>query len=159
MNSHFNAILSAPFGKIGVRIADGMVRELVYLPVSMASQRPACALTREVARQLDAYYADPDAVFSLPLAPAGTAFQQRVWQQISAIPRGGVTTYGNIARAVRSAPRAVGQACGANWYPIVIPCHRVVSAAGIGGFANHDTDGFFLDVKRWMLRHEGVMLA
>ena len=159
MNRHFDAVLPAPFGKMGVRIAEGMVRELVYLPDSMPDQAPGCALTRKVARQLEAYYANPDVVFTLPLAPAGTAFQQQVWNRISTVPRGAVTTYGTIARTIGSAPRAVGQACGANWYPIVIPCHRVVSAAGIGGFANHDADGFFLDVKRWLLRHEGVMLT
>jgi methylated-DNA-[protein]-cysteine S-methyltransferase len=159
MTRHFDAVLPAPFGKIGVRVSDGLVRELVYLPSSLPEQAPTCALTQSVARQLDAYYDNPHATFNLPLAPAGTAFQQRVWERISAVPCGGVTTYGNIARAIQSAPRAVGQACGANWYPIVIPCHRVVSATGIGGFANHDADGFFLDVKRWLLRHEGVLLT
>lgn len=159
MNRHFDVVLPAPFGKVGVRVAEGLVRELVYLPDSFPERAPSCELTQRVAQQLDAYYANPDATFDLPLAPAGTAFQQRVWERISAVPRGGVTTYGNVARAIGSAPRAVGQACGANWYPIVIPCHRVVSASGIGGFANHDADGFFLDVKRWLLRHEGVMLT
>jgi methylated-DNA-[protein]-cysteine S-methyltransferase len=51
----------------------------------------------------------------------------------------------------------VGQACGANWYPLVIPCHRVTAAGGLGGFANHDDEtGFHLGVKRWLLTHEGV---
>jgi methylated-DNA-[protein]-cysteine S-methyltransferase len=54
-------------------------------------------------------------------------------------------------------PRAVGQACGDNWFPILIPCHRVVSASGIGGFSHH-TDGYLLNIKHWLLRHEGVML-
>ena len=56
-----------------------------------------------------------------------------------------------------SVPRAVGQACGDNWFPILIPCHRVVSASGIGGFSHH-TDGYLLNIKHWLLRHEGVML-
>ncbi len=104
------------------------------------------------------YYANPDAAFDLPLAPAGSDFQQRVWQAISAVPRGAVTTYGTIAEAIGAMPRAVGQACGQNPFPIVIPCHRVVSARGIGGFSHHAEDGFYLDVKRWLLRHEGAML-
>ena len=63
-----------------------------------------------------------------------------------------------IARGLQSMPRAVGQACGQNWFPIVIPCHRVVAANGLGGFAHHGEEGFHLGVKRWLLRHEGAML-
>jgi methylated-DNA-[protein]-cysteine S-methyltransferase len=80
-----------------------------------------------------------------------------VWTAISAIPRGDVRTYGAIAKAIRSAPRAVGQACGANWFPLVIPCHRVTASGGLGGFSHHDDEtGFHLSVKRWLLAHEGV---
>ena len=87
----------------------------------------------------------------------GTAFQQRVWGAIASIPRGHVRTYGDLARLLGSAPRAVGQACGANWFPLVVPCHRVTAAGGLGGFSNSaDADGFHLGVKRWLLAHEGV---
>lgn len=74
---------------------------------------------------------------------------------IHAIPRGAVLTYGEVARRIASAPRAVGQACGANWFPLVIPCHRVTASGGLGGFARHD-GGFHQEVKRWLLAHEGV---
>jgi len=70
-----------------------------------------------------------------------------------------VLTYGQLARQLGSVPRAVGQACGANYFPIVIPCHRVVSSSGIGGFAHHAEDGFFRNVKRWLLTHEGLPYA
>ncbi|MET0964601.1 MAG: methylated-DNA--[protein]-cysteine S-methyltransferase, partial [Noviherbaspirillum sp.] len=101
--------------------------------------------------------AEPDFRFELPLATVGTGFQQRVWSAIAAIPRGSVRTYGGIARLLGSAPRAVGQACGANWFPLVVPCHRVVAAGGLGGFSNSDdAAGFHLGVKRWLLAHEGV---
>lgn len=158
MASRFDAVLPAPFGKIGVRTEGALVREIVYLPPATAEVAPASPLARLVAGQLEAYYADPDTVFALPLAPVGTDFQQRVWQAICAVPRGTVTTYGTIAKSLQSMPRAVGQACGQNWFPIVIPCHRVVSASGLGGFAHHGEDGFYLDVKRWLLRHEGALL-
>ena len=52
----------------------------------------------------------------------------------------------------------MGQACGDNPFPLVVPCHRVVGAKGLGGFAHHGEDGFHLEVKRWLLRHERVML-
>jgi methylated-DNA-[protein]-cysteine S-methyltransferase len=80
-----------------------------------------------------------------------------VWARIAAIPRGETRRYGELAAALASAPRAVGQACGANWYPLIIPCHRVTAAGGLGGFARRDEgDGFQTGVKRWLLAHEGV---
>lgn len=159
MPSPFDAVLEAPFGKLGVRVVEGALWEIVYLPDSARTVDSAAPLIRRLAHQLDAYYDNADAVFDVPLTHTGTGFQHRVWDAICAVPRGAVTTYGTLAKQIRGAPRAVGQACGANWYPILIPCHRVVSASGIGGFSNHDEDGFHLNVKRWLLRHEGVMLA
>ena len=153
----FSAVVPAPFGAIGVRTAGGLLQELVYLPPSHAPQDPADALAEQAAAQLARYFAEPDFRFDLPLATVGTGFQQRVWSAIAAIPRGTVRTYGDIARLLASAPRAVGQACGANWFPLVVPCHRVIAAGGLGGFSNSDdAAGFHLGVKRWLLAHEGV---
>ena len=156
-NDLFSAVVAAPFGAIGVRTEAGMLRELVYLPPSFAEKAPSDRLAEQAASQIEQYLREPDFRFDLPLAAAGTAFQQRVWKTIAAIPRGTVLTYGEIAKAIRSAPRAVGQACGANWFPLIIPCHRVTAAGGLGGFAHHDDEtGFHLGVKRWLLRHEGA---
>jgi methylated-DNA-[protein]-cysteine S-methyltransferase len=156
-SSIFTAIVDAPFGAVGIRVADDVLRELVYLPSGFAEKAPADALSEQVAVQLERYFQEPDFRFNLPLADAGTAFQRRVWDAISAIPRGEVLTYGQVAKLIRSAPRAVGQACGANWFPLVIPCHRVTASGGLGGFSNHDDEtGFHLGVKRWLLKHEGV---
>jgi methylated-DNA-[protein]-cysteine S-methyltransferase len=155
--SLFDAVVPAPFGAVGIRIEGDQLKELVYLPSSYPLSAPADALCRRVDEQLQAYFTDPGFRFDLPLAAAGTAFQQRVWQTISGIPRGETLTYGEVAKRLRSAPRAVGQACGANWFPMVIPCHRVLAAGGLGGFSNSDeADGFHLGVKRWLLAHEGV---
>lgn len=82
-------------------------------------------------------------------------FRRSVWAKIAAIGPGRTRSYGEIARELGSAPRAVGQACGANPLPLVIPCHRVVASGGIGGFAHHEA-GFYLSVKRWLLSHEGA---
>ncbi len=153
----FSAIISAPFGAMGIRCEAQQLRELVYLPPSFAERAPSDALSEEVARQVQAYFDDADFVFNLPLLACGTDFQRRVWAAISSVPRGEVRTYGQIAKAVQSAPRAVGQACGANWVPLVIPCHRVTASGGLGGFAHHaDNEGFHLNVKRWLLKHEQV---
>ncbi|MBI2318943.1 MAG: MGMT family protein, partial [Betaproteobacteria bacterium] len=85
-----------------------------------------------------------------------TPFQRRVWSAIAAIAPGRTRSYGDIARELGSSARAVGQACGENSFPLVIPCHRVVSAAGIGGFA-HSGGGYLLEAKRWLLGHEGAI--
>lgn len=153
----FSAIVAAPFGAIGIRTDDGRVRELVYLQPRFDAKDAQDPVADTTARQVERYLADPDFVFDLPLFEAGSVFQKRVWGAISAIPRGTVKTYGRIAKDIGSAPRAVGQACGANWFPLVIPCHRVTAAGGLGGFASHDDEnGFHLSVKRWLLRHEGA---
>lgn len=158
--AHFSAIVAAPFGAVGIRSQDGLLRELVYLQphyAQWAGQAPRDATAALAAVQLAAYFRDPDAAFALPLAEVGSAFQRRVWAAVAAIPRGQVLTYGQLAARVGSAARAVGQACGANWFPLVVPCHRVTAAAGLGGFSKHaDGAGFHVGVKRWLLGHEGV---
>lgn len=156
-SSLFSAIVTAPFGAVGIRSDDACVHELVYLPAHYAPQAPTSRLAQSAVKQIERYLADPDFRFDLPLAEVGTPFQRRVWQAIAAIPRGQVLTYGDVARLIASAPRAVGQACGANWYPLVIPCHRVTAAGGLGGFANSDAaEGYHVGIKRWLLAHEGV---
>jgi methylated-DNA-[protein]-cysteine S-methyltransferase len=156
----FSAIVAAPFGAIGIRTEAGQVRELVYLPPHFGEKDATDGVADAACQQVERYLADPDFAFSLPLFDVGSPFQQRVWAAISAIPRGSVRTYGQVASHVGSAPRAVGQACGANWFPLVIPCHRVTAAGGLGGFSNQDDEhGFHLGVKRWLLTHEGAALA
>ena len=94
----FSAIVPAPFGAIGVRTADALLQELVYLPPSHKPQDPADALAERAAGQIQRYFAEPDFRFDLPLADVGTGFQQRVWSAIASIPRGHVRTYGDLAR-------------------------------------------------------------
>ena len=155
----FNAVIDAPFGKVCIRTEGEAVREIVYLPESMQNVAPDTPLAQRAVEQIERYFAEPSAKFDFPLATAGTAFRRRVWQALCEIPPGAVVTYGQLARQLGSVPRAVGQACGDNCFPIVIPCHRVVSSSGIGGFAHHADDGFFRNVKRWLLAHEGIPYA
>lgn len=112
-------------------------------------------LTGMWADKLDAYFAGKLENFAYPPSTSGTPFQQKVWLVIAAIPYGQVISYGDIARLIGSSPRAVGQACGRNPLPIIIPCHRVVSACGLGGFSLSNQD-FELNIKRWLLTHEGA---
>jgi len=149
----FQACIDTPFALVGIRTEGDELAEIVYLPPSVDALAPANALAERACVQIERYVADPGYRFKLPLKRTGTEFQRRVWEQISAIPCGRTRTYGELARILRSAPRAVGQACGTNYFPLVIPCHRVVAANGLGGFAHHSS-GYLLDVKRRLLAHE-----
>ena len=149
----YHAIVTFPQMKVALRTREERVAEICYLPPSVATRAPANPLAERAARQLEAYRANPDTVFDLPLLVEGTEFQRRLWQALCEIPRGKTLTYGELAKRLGAEPRAIGQACGDNRLPIVIPCHRVVAANGIGGFA-HATSGYLLEAKRWLLAHE-----
>jgi methylated-DNA-[protein]-cysteine S-methyltransferase len=151
----YAAVVSVPTFSIGVMCNDDEITAIDYLE-PCADQKPVSPLAQEAVRQLRAWLADPRFEFGLPLAPAGTHFQRRVWNRIAAIPSGQTLSYGEVAAAIRSGPRAVGNACGANPYPIVVPCHRVIAAhQALGGFGRQG-GGFLLDIKRWLLQHENA---
>lgn len=153
----YDVVVEFPKMKVGVETRDGLVVGIRYLPLSSPSVLPRNALAEKALKQLERYREDPDVVFDLPLAIEGTPLQRGVWQAMCAIPRGRTRTYGDLARELGVHfpvdARAVGQACGDNRLPIVIPCHRVVAANGIGGFS-HATEGYLIEVKRWLLAHE-----
>jgi len=153
--STYAAKIRTPFGVLGIRTAHGEVTSIEYLSRSERAVAPTDPVARRAVQEIEHYFADPRHRFTLPIAPRGTPFQRRVWEAIAAIPVGESRTYGEIARMVRSAPRAVGQACGANPIALVVPCHRVVGSLGmLGGFMN-TTEGDPLAIKRWLLKHEG----
>jgi methylated-DNA-[protein]-cysteine S-methyltransferase len=112
-------------------------------------------LLAEAARQLDAYFAGKLSLFDLPLRPAGTEFEGRVWSAMQDIPYGETRCYGDLAATTGSAPRAVGRACGKNPIPIVIPCHRVLGKGWLGGYSGSGG----LKTKQALLALEGALLA
>jgi methylated-DNA-[protein]-cysteine S-methyltransferase len=123
---------------------------------STADTANSCPLLDECVRQLQAYFGGRLTAFDLPVAPAGTNFQQRVWQRLMAIPFGHTLSYGQLAETLQppTSPRAIGNAVGRNPISIVLPCHRVVGSRGdLTGFAGG------LDRKEWLLTHEGAILC
>ena len=149
----YQARLLAPFAVLGI-VTDGMeLTGLDFLPLGTPPLEPQDTISKRVCTQLQAYFADPSFKFDLPIAPKGTDFQARVWQALRHIPDGTTQSYGELAKLLHSAPRAVGQACGANRIPVIIPCHRVLAKNGLGGFMN-STDGDSMTIKRWLLQHE-----
>ena len=152
----YAAKVSAPFAVLGLRTNGSAVTEVDYLPTDEGLESPRDRIAERAVREIERYLADPQFRFSVPLAPGGTPFQRSVWDAIRAVPISQSRTYGEIARAVRSAPRAVGQACGANRIALIIPCHRVVGSRGsLGGFMGRTDAIFPLAIKRWLLTHEG----
>ncbi|MCP1660474.1 methylated-DNA--[protein]-cysteine S-methyltransferase [Neisseria perflava] len=104
--------------------------------------------------QLDGYFAGRLKTFAAPVFFSGTPYQQKIWREVAQIPFGQILTYQDIARLSSSHPRAVGGACRSNPLSLIVPTHRVVSKHGIGGVPNQNSRA--LEVKRWLLRHEGV---
>ena len=140
----------SPLGPVTVTEQDGAIAHIV---IREEGGRDATPLLDRARAQLLDYFARKRTTFDLPLAPSGTPFQNRMRAAMVAIPFGRTRSYGDLARDLDSAARAVGQACGRNPIPIVVPCHRVLAAAGrIGGFS---ADGG-LDTKRWLLAHESA---
>ncbi|MDR0480611.1 MAG: methylated-DNA--[protein]-cysteine S-methyltransferase [Gallionellaceae bacterium] len=154
---NYQAKLQVPFGVLGIQCSDEKVTGISFLAPSVKMLSPTNALAREVCRQLSAYFADPDFHFDLPLELGGTEHQNRAWRAMRAIPRGRVRTYGDLAAEMRSSPRAIGQACGNNPIPVVVPCHRIVGKHGLGGFMHH-SGGRQTDIKQWLLQHENATM-
>lgn len=152
----YQARYPAPFAVLGIRTVGEWLAGIDYLPRGAAPLAPLNRFAERVCSQLERYLDDPAFRFDLPFDFNGTDFQRKVWREIHRIPSGRTLTYLDIARKLGTAPRPVGGACGANRIPIIIPCHRVVGSNGLGGFM-HARRGFPLDVKRWLLRHEGVI--
>jgi len=152
----YQAKFPAPFALLGIRTESGALAGIEFLPKTGKALAARNPLAERACSQIERYLADPEFRFDLPLIEGGTPFQRRVWRKIAAIGPGRTRSYGEIARELVSAPRAVGQACGANPVPLVVPCHRVLAAGGIGGFAHHEA-GFHLAIKRWLLAHERAL--
>ncbi|MFC1603283.1 methylated-DNA--[protein]-cysteine S-methyltransferase [Pseudomonadota bacterium] len=154
---HYQAILSSPVGPLGILIEKDALYSIDFLADDTAPLVAEDSLTAQVVEQLQRYFKQAEWHFSLSLRPVGTPFQLSVWQQLQQIPAGEVRTYGEIAKALGSGPRAVGNACRNNPLPVVVPCHRVVAASGPGGYAGQ-TQGRNMTIKRWLLKHEGITI-
>jgi methylated-DNA-[protein]-cysteine S-methyltransferase len=155
MTMNYDLVYLAPCTALGICFDPEALTRIAFLPSQRVSKSSNHILAKETIRQLDRYFQDPTHCFDLPIKISGTVHQQAVWQAIAAIPQGQVLSYGAIANILHSGSRAVGNACGRNPLPIVIPCHRVVGKQGLGGF-NQDKTEVMLNIKRWLLKHEGI---
>jgi methylated-DNA-[protein]-cysteine S-methyltransferase len=149
----YDAILPAPMCRLGASFTGDALTQLDFLPADTPVSTRLDERARRLADELDAYWQNPDHLIDVLFVPLGTPFQLRVWHALMTLAAGQPTTYGALAIQLGTAARAVGQACGSNPLPILIPCHRVVAANGLGGFM-HASSGTPLTVKTWLLAHE-----
>lgn len=144
--------LHTPVGDLTVSEDDGAIVSVDWGWSAWQNETPLLCAAR---RQLHHYFDGELERFDLPLRPHGTLFQSRVWTLMSQISYGKTMTYGEIAKALGSAPRAIGGACGANPIPVLIPCHRVLASdGGLGGYSG---DGG-TETKLFLLRLERARL-
>jgi methylated-DNA-[protein]-cysteine S-methyltransferase len=146
-----DALVPAPFGFVGVRCLESG-EELQFLLHALPLKTNTNPRAQAVAEQVAAYLENPAITWQSITPSRGTPFQQRVWQAMREIPIGETRTYGQLAAAIQSGPRAVANACGANPLPLFNPCHRIVASNGLGGFMQGIDGG--LEIKRWLLTHE-----
>jgi len=142
-------LIDSPVGPLLLIEDSGFLSEVRFADGD-ESDRDETPLLKKATAQIEEFFAGRRHGFDLPLIPAKTPFQQRVREAMTSIPWGQTLSYGEIAHIAGGAPRAVGQACGANMLPIIVPCHRVLAAKGIGGYSGAKG----LDTKRFLLALE-----
>ncbi len=143
------ALVDSPFGQLAVHEDAGAIVRLLWQGVTDGAETELLA---EARRQLEAYFERRLDRFDLPLRVAGSDFQRDVCDAMSAIPLGETLTYGDISKQLNASAQAVGNACGGNPIPIIIPCHRVLGADSLGGFSGAGG----VETKVALLRHEGA---
>jgi methylated-DNA-[protein]-cysteine S-methyltransferase len=148
------AVIPAPFGCVEIRARGDRITSVEVFPEAKPAIMPGNPILDELARQLQAYFRDPASLITVPLDLPSTPFRARVWEGLLEIPAGTVRSYGELAGLLGSGARAVASACRHNPVALIIPCHRVVGSNHLGGYCGQ-VAGPYLDIKRWLLRHEG----
>lgn len=150
---HHVAVVESPLGKLWIESDGVLLTRLSFAALHVRHARLPRVLV-DAQKQMDAYFEHRRREFDLPVQRLGTRFQKLVWEMLDTVPYGTATSYQALADRVggKAIARTVGHACATNPVPIIVPCHRVVSAEGlltgyVGGLWR----------KKWLLEHEGVL--
>jgi len=156
MKENYDAIFSTDIATIGIRLENSKLIKVDYL-TNKNNKKPTSKLAENIQNKIEKYLRDSSKTNNLKIDVKldVTPFQEKVLNQLVLIPYGETKTYGEIAKKLKTSPRAVGNACRRNPVPIVIPCHRVVASKGLGGYSGA-TEGETHDIKRHLLKLEGV---
>lgn len=154
----YEASIKTPFAHLGISCVANKLAAVDFIAATneiIPTEDSALNICKQIRQYLD----NPGAKYQFHISCVlqGTPFQQKVWRELETIPAGEVVTYGELAHRLGTSARAVGNACRKNPLPLVVPCHRVVSTAGLGGYAG-DTGGEMLRIKSWLLQHEGAII-
>jgi methylated-DNA-[protein]-cysteine S-methyltransferase len=156
MKEGYDAIFTTDIATIGIQLDDSKLIKVDYL-TRKNNKRPTSKLAENIQNKIERYLKNKSKVDSLKIDVKldVTPFQEKVLNQLVLIPYGETKTYGEIAKKLKTSPRAVGNACRRNPVPIVIPCHRVVASKGLGGYSGA-TEGETQNIKRQLLKLEGI---
>lgn len=149
----YNAIINTPIGKLGLIITNNKLAKIEFLPLQAREFSPKNPVVQQIFKRIKEYFSNPQLQFKFQLQLKGTPLQQKIWQTIQKIPCNKTITYGELAQKIATSPRVIGNACRRNPIPLVIPCHRVVAATGLGGYCGKNNKNF-LRIKQWLLTHE-----
>ncbi|KTD39190.1 methylated DNA protein cysteine S- methyltransferase [Legionella nautarum] len=141
---------NTPAGWLEIEYDEHYIHRAIFTQVPIQN-RVENQLTQTITQELQHYFNNPHHRFQLPLKPQGTVYQQRVWNALLVIPVGRTLTYGELAKALQSSPRAIGQACKNNPLALFIPCHRIVGKTNQGGYMGRANA---LGYKTSLLMHE-----
>ncbi len=147
----FDKTYQTPVGKLGIRYQKNAITELRWLPDDSSPNQVTHKNSDLINDSLDYYFKTADFSDKVKLSPYGTPFQLKVWNRLREIPVGETITYGELAHELNTSSRAIGQACRTNPLALFIPCHRVVSRTGLGGYMGNQKK---TSIKSWLLEHE-----
>lgn len=151
-----DCVIASPIGKLGLLIVNNKLAGIQFLPAKSSVRRTSNSAVRQTVNKLNKYFRNPKLQLEIPIQIQGTLLQQKIWRFLQKIPSGKTVTYGELAQKIGTGPRIIGNACRRNPIPLVIPCHRVVAAVGLGGYCGQ-ANNRFLKTKKWLLMHEGSL--
>ena len=153
--NNYDAVYVSPLGPIGVKMEGDSITAIDWLSPRARKRKASNKNVARLIKALDAYFTTGKDLPDYSLEMTGTAFQKKVWNALQKIPSGKVLTYGDLAKKLKTGSRAIGMGCRTNPVALLVPCHRVVAANGLGGYMG---DKQRTEIKAWLLRHEGVYL-
>ncbi|EKE01089.1 MAG: hypothetical protein ACD_21C00223G0010 [uncultured bacterium] len=153
---HSDCIIASPIGKLGLIVVNNKLAAIQFLPAKTPLLAAQNSAARQIVIKINKYFRNPKLQLKLFTQVKGTVLQQKIWNALQKIPCGKVVTYGELAQKIGTSPRVIGNACRRNPVPIVIPCHRVVAATGLGGYCGK-VNKELLEIKKWLLWHEGYL--
>jgi methylated-DNA-[protein]-cysteine S-methyltransferase len=149
---YYSSVISTPVANLGMQIDDSSLYGLSWLPKNYPVKISKTGVAREVFIAIQTYIQSGEPLPPVPIQLVGSVFQIKIWKALKDIPMGTVVSYGDLAKQLKTSSRAIGQACRTNPVVLFIPCHRVVSVNGIGGYMGIQKK---INIKKWVLHHEG----